>query len=503
MTVGGGDSTGGRRVGQDLSGPPRADGDERRSPVPRQARGPARRRWPGRGAGDRTPALGGRADRRVHEPSGACSRGRDGDRRSVAASSAVDDHEGLTNLDYGVWEGLTKEECAAHDPEAFRLYAEEPETGRLPRRRGRRVAADRIVDALREIGPRHPGESIAAVTHGAMVRLAVLRDRRPVDRRLAVQAADGIGDDLRSAPTASCASSRRSTASAPIRTRRRPRRSSRRGGGLVDERGSDLYGERNDQGHRASSPAAAASSAATSCATCCSAGSCSVRAVDVKPLDEWYQVARRTPRTSSLDLSRPRAPATGRGRGAREVYNLAADMGGMGFIENNKALCMLSVLINTHMLHGRARRTASSASSTRRRPASTPPTSRPTPTSPRSRRTTPTRRCPRTATAGRSSSASGCAGTSARTSASRRASPATTTSTARTAPATAAARRRRPRSAARSSRRKLTGDARDRDLGRRRADPQLHVHRRLRPRHRSDPGTATSSSRSTSAATSW
>ena len=37
-------------------------------------------------------------------------------------------------------------------------------------------------------------------------------------------------------------------------------------------------------------------------------------------------------------------------RGAQEVYNLAADMGGMGFIENNKALCMLSVLINTHLL---------------------------------------------------------------------------------------------------------------------------------------------------------
>ena len=32
------------------------------------------------------------------------------------------------------------------------------------------------------------------------------------------------------------------------------------------------------------------------------------------------------------------------------MYNLAADMGGMGFIENNKALCMLSVLINTHLV---------------------------------------------------------------------------------------------------------------------------------------------------------
>ena len=36
--------------------------------------------------------------------------------------------------------------------------------------------------------------------------------------------------------------------------------------------------------------------------------------------------------------------------GAREVYMLAADMGGMGFIENNRALCMLSVLTSTHML---------------------------------------------------------------------------------------------------------------------------------------------------------
>ena len=99
------------------------------------------------------------------------------------------------------------------------------------------------------------------------------------------------------------------------------------------------------------------------------------------------------------------------------------------------------------------------------------------------RRRTPIRRCRRTATAGRSCSASGCAGTSARTSACRRASPATTTSTARTAPTTAAARRRRRRSAARSSQRELERQARDRDLGRRRADPQLHVHRRLPARH--------------------
>ena len=101
---------------------------------------------------------------------------------AIAAASQlerVDDHDGLTNLDYGVWEGLTKEECAAHDPEAFRLYAEEPENAACPDGEALSVAAARVVDALREIGTRHPGESIAAVTHGAMVRLAVLRIAGP------------------------------------------------------------------------------------------------------------------------------------------------------------------------------------------------------------------------------------------------------------------------------------------------------------------------------------
>jgi nucleoside-diphosphate-sugar epimerase len=73
-----------------------------------------------------------------------------------------------------------------------------------------------------------------------------------------------------------------------------------------------------------------------------------VRAVDVKPLSEWYQVS---PEAENLQLDLQEKPACDEAlRGATVVYNLAADMGGMGFIENNKALCMLSVLINTHLL---------------------------------------------------------------------------------------------------------------------------------------------------------
>jgi nucleoside-diphosphate-sugar epimerase len=73
-----------------------------------------------------------------------------------------------------------------------------------------------------------------------------------------------------------------------------------------------------------------------------------LRAVDSKPLDQWYQ---QFPDVDNLVLDlRDRANCLRAAADAAVVYNLAADMGGMGFIENNKALCMLSVLINTHLL---------------------------------------------------------------------------------------------------------------------------------------------------------
>ncbi len=73
-----------------------------------------------------------------------------------------------------------------------------------------------------------------------------------------------------------------------------------------------------------------------------------LRAVDVKPFDEWYQVFPDV-ETLQLDL-REREACLKAAAEAREIYNLACDMGGMGFIETHKAECMISVLINTHML---------------------------------------------------------------------------------------------------------------------------------------------------------
>jgi GDP-D-mannose 3', 5'-epimerase len=73
-----------------------------------------------------------------------------------------------------------------------------------------------------------------------------------------------------------------------------------------------------------------------------------LRAVDIKPLDEWYQVSKDV-ESLSFDL-KDKSNCLTTATGADVVFQLAADMGGMGFIENNKALCMLSVLTNTHML---------------------------------------------------------------------------------------------------------------------------------------------------------
>ena len=73
-----------------------------------------------------------------------------------------------------------------------------------------------------------------------------------------------------------------------------------------------------------------------------------VRGVDVKPLQEWYQVHEKAENLQA-DCSDP-LDARKIAESTTDIYNLAADMGGMGFIENNKAECMLSVLTSTNML---------------------------------------------------------------------------------------------------------------------------------------------------------
>ncbi len=73
-----------------------------------------------------------------------------------------------------------------------------------------------------------------------------------------------------------------------------------------------------------------------------------IRAVDAKPLDEWQQLDASA-ENLHVDLQR-REACESVIQGIDFVFNFAADMGGMGYIETHKAECMLSVLINTHLL---------------------------------------------------------------------------------------------------------------------------------------------------------
>lgn len=82
-----------------------------------------------------------------------------------------------------------------------------------------------------------------------------------------------------------------------------------------------------------------------------------IRAIDRKPLPEWYQ---RVPGVEciSADLAE-KENAVRAAEGAVEVYNLAADMGGMGFIEHFRVECLRSILVNTHMIEAAYRAGAS------------------------------------------------------------------------------------------------------------------------------------------------
>jgi nucleoside-diphosphate-sugar epimerase len=75
-----------------------------------------------------------------------------------------------------------------------------------------------------------------------------------------------------------------------------------------------------------------------------------VRSVDIKPVEEWYQSFDDVDNVvADLKLKDAARRAC---QDADVVFQLAADMGGMGFIEHHRALCMLSVLTNTHVLQG-------------------------------------------------------------------------------------------------------------------------------------------------------
>jgi broad specificity phosphatase PhoE len=105
-------------------------------------------------------------------------------RRTIATAQIIADEaripdlrilHGLNNVDYGAWEAMTSSEAAMYDPQAFELYRTSPSRAVCPMGERLSDAQTRMIQALELIGRRHVGETVAAVTHAVMIRLAVVR----------------------------------------------------------------------------------------------------------------------------------------------------------------------------------------------------------------------------------------------------------------------------------------------------------------------------------------
>jgi broad specificity phosphatase PhoE len=104
-----------------------------------------------------------------------CRRARDTARVIADATvlPTVTDLPNLLNLDYGVWEGLTSQEARDQDPEAYAKYQTYAADAVCPGGESLASAAERMLLGLRTIALLHPGETVAAVSHAAMLRLVI------------------------------------------------------------------------------------------------------------------------------------------------------------------------------------------------------------------------------------------------------------------------------------------------------------------------------------------
>ncbi len=105
-------------------------------------------------------------------------------RRTIATAQIIADEarvpdlrllHGLNNVDYGVWEGMSEEDAAIYDPEAYALYRTSPSRAACPLGERLSDAQERIMAALQLIASRHEGETVVAVTHAVMIRLVMVK----------------------------------------------------------------------------------------------------------------------------------------------------------------------------------------------------------------------------------------------------------------------------------------------------------------------------------------
>jgi broad specificity phosphatase PhoE len=80
---------------------------------------------------------------------------------------------GLLDVDMGAWEGLTKDEAATRDPEAFATYLEDPRAATVPGGDALAEVEARILAAIAQLATAHPGGEVVAVSHEASIKLLI------------------------------------------------------------------------------------------------------------------------------------------------------------------------------------------------------------------------------------------------------------------------------------------------------------------------------------------
>ena len=115
----------------------------------------------------------------------------------VAGLDDVVDLPGLVNLHYGEWEALTSREAETHDPVEFAKYQSYSTGATCPGGEALDVAAQRMKLSLRMLAALHPGGTVAAVSHAAMVRLAIVAAGAVPRERVARRVAERLGHGVR------------------------------------------------------------------------------------------------------------------------------------------------------------------------------------------------------------------------------------------------------------------------------------------------------------------
>ncbi|OGO09160.1 MAG: hypothetical protein A2Y61_07770 [Chloroflexi bacterium RBG_13_60_13] len=79
--------------------------------------------------------------------------------------------DGLVDIDYGRWQGLSLREAEADDPELYRLWLASPHTVTFPGGEGLEQVKDRVTAAVEAVLSNHPEQTVVLVSHKVVCKV--------------------------------------------------------------------------------------------------------------------------------------------------------------------------------------------------------------------------------------------------------------------------------------------------------------------------------------------